>query len=289
MLNSIIPGLNFLRYNGGKIAYRDAGEGPTILLFHGMNGSSKSWATLFNSLGNKFRLVAWDAPSFGESDVFGDSIEDYTNAAKALISSLEVEDIIVIGHSMGGLIATRLAGDKDVSLAGLVLSSCHLGFGRPKGEALMSRYADRIDALTKREVDMSYALERAKRSTPEGTPKHVREYLVEVAKGARMESIRDGGRMSQETDNSHICKNIKVPVVILSGGKDKIISPDMHDALITALPEAEQVVFPEAGHASYVEYPKLFQKQVEVLAKKVWKPKQSNSKNNNNSNIFREE
>ena len=41
------------------------------------------------------------------------------------------------------------------------------------------------------------------------------------------------------------------------GGKDKIISPDMHDALITALPEAEQVVFPEAGHASYVECPKL--------------------------------
>ena len=36
-----------------------------------------------------------------------------------------------------------------------------------------------------------------------------------------------------------------------------------------ALPEAEHVVFPEAGHASYVEYPKLFQKQVEVLAKKV--------------------
>ena len=36
-----------------------------------------------------------------------------------------------------------------------------------------------------------------------------------------------------------------------------------------ALPEAEHVVFPEAGHASYVEYPKLFQKQVVVLAKKV--------------------
>ena len=127
MLNSIIPGLNFLRYNGGQIAYRESGEGPTILLFHGMNGSSKSWATLFNSLGDKFRLVAWDAPSFGESDVFGDSIEDYTNAAKALISSLEVEDIIVIGHSMGGLIATRLAVDKDVSLSGLVsVSYTHL-------------------------------------------------------------------------------------------------------------------------------------------------------------------
>ena len=289
MLNSIIPRLNFIEYNGGQIAYRESGEGPTILLFHGMNGSSKSWATLFNSLGEKFRLVAWDAPSFGESDVFGDSIEDYTNAAKALISSLEVEDIIIIGHSMGGLIATRLASDKDVSLAGVVLSSCHLGFGRPKGEALMSRYADRIDALTGKEVDMSYALERAQRSTPEGTPKHVREYLVEVAKGARMEGIRDGGRMSQETDNSYICKNIKVPVIILSGGKDKIISVEMHEALVSALPEAKQVVFPKAGHASYVEYPELFQKQVVGLAKKVWKPKHSNSNLNNNSNIFREE
>ena len=89
MLNSIIPDINFIEYGRGQIAYRESGQGPTILLFHGMNGSSKSWATLFNSLGDKFRLVAWDAPSFGESDVFGDSIEDYTHAAKALISSLE--------------------------------------------------------------------------------------------------------------------------------------------------------------------------------------------------------
>ena len=37
MLNSIIPGLNFLQYNGGQIAYRESGEGPTIVLFHGMN------------------------------------------------------------------------------------------------------------------------------------------------------------------------------------------------------------------------------------------------------------
>jgi pimeloyl-ACP methyl ester carboxylesterase len=42
-----------------------------------MNGGSQSWAHLFQSLAPSFRVVAWDAPGFGESDVFGDSVEDF--------------------------------------------------------------------------------------------------------------------------------------------------------------------------------------------------------------------
>ena len=271
MLKVVVPDLQFIPYKGKKIAYREKGKGSTILLFHGMNGNSCSWAPLFNLLGDQFRVIAWDAPSFGHSDVFGDSIIDYNKSAKALVDALEIEDAILIGHSMGGLIATRLAVEKNISLAGLVLSSCHLGFGLPKGQALMARYADRIDVLSKSNADNTYAIERARRSTPDGTPSYVIEFLAEVAGSARIEGIRDGGRMSQETDNTNICRSIKVPVLILSGGKDKIISNKMHSALVQALPKAEQVTFTEAGHASYAEYPELFQTQIEVMANRVWK------------------
>ena len=105
MLEFNIPTLKYLSYRHGQIAYVDTGEGPTLFLLHGMNGNSKSWANLFHSLNSSYRVIAWDAPSFGKSDVFGDSIEDYKNAAKALIETLKLENIILIGHSMGGLIA----------------------------------------------------------------------------------------------------------------------------------------------------------------------------------------
>ena len=270
MLELNIPTLKYLSYRHGKIAYVDTGEGPTLFLLHGMNGNSKSWANLFHSLNSSYRVIAWDAPSFGKSDVFGDTIEDYKNAAKALIETLKLENIILIGHSMGGLIATQLAYDDDVSISGLILSSTHLGFGYPKGIALMERYSNRLETFSSKQSDIDYAMERAQRNTPKGTSQAVVEFLANVALGIRLESIRDGGRMSQETDNTSICNNLRVPVLILSGAKDTVISTEMHASLIAALPGATEVVFPHAGHASYAEYPDQFNLQVTEFAKKVW-------------------
>ncbi len=270
MLEFNIPTLKYLSYRHGQIAYVDTGEGPTLFLLHGMNGNSKSWANLFHLLNSSYRVIAWDAPSFGKSDVFGDSIEDYKNAAKALIETLKLENIILIGHSMGGLIAAQLAHDDDVSISGLILSSTHLGFGCPKGDTLMERYANRLETFSSKQSDIDYAMERARRNTPEGTSQAVVEFLANVALGIRLESIRDGGRMSQETDNTTICNNLKVPVLILSGAKDTVISTEMHASLIAALPGATEVVFPKAGHASYAEYPDQFIFQVTEFAKKVW-------------------
>ena len=270
MLEFNIPTLKYLSYRHGQIAYVDTGEGPTLFLLHGMNGNSKSWANSFHSLNSSYRVIAWDAPSFGNSDVFGDSIEDYKNAAKALIKTLKLENIILIGHSMGGLIAAQLAHDDNVSISGLILSSTHLGFGCPKGDSLMERYANRLETFSSKQSDIDYAMERAQRNTPEGTSQAVVEFLANVALGIRLESIRDGGRMSQETDNTTICNNLKVPVLILSGAKDTVISTEMHASLIAALPGATEVVFPKAGHASYAEYPDQFICQVTEFAKKVW-------------------
>jgi pimeloyl-ACP methyl ester carboxylesterase len=235
-----------------------------------MNGHSQSWANSFYSLSSSFRVIAWDAPSFGGSDVFGDSSEEYKNAAKALITSLKLENIILIGHSMGGLIATQLAYDSDVSVSGLVLSSTHLGFGCPKGAALMARYATRLETFNAKLSDVDYAIERAQRNTPKDTSELVIKFLANVALGIRVESIRDGGRMSQETDNTTICNNLKVPVLVLTGAKDTVISAEMHASLIAALPRAHKVVFPKAGHASFAEYPDQFNYQVIEFAKKVW-------------------
>ena len=95
LLESNILTLKYLSYRHGQIAYVDTGEGPTLFLLHGMNGNSKSWANLFHSLNSSYRIIAWDAPSFGKSDVFGDTIEDYKNAAKALIETLKLKNIIL--------------------------------------------------------------------------------------------------------------------------------------------------------------------------------------------------
>ncbi len=261
-----LPELKYCSYRNGRLAYREAGVGPTLFLLHGMNGGSQSWEYLFQSLANSFRIVAWDAPGFGESDVFGDSVEDFKDAALALMDSLKLNNAILIGHSMGGVVALQLATIQEASVSGLILSSTHLGFNCPKGAALMPRYANRIERMTSNGVDIAYGRERAKGSTPPETSEAVIDFLATIAAGSRVEGIRNGGRMSQEANNLEICANVKVPVLILSGEKDTVIPSNMHSDLLEALPEAQQYVFPDAGHASYVEFPDLFNKRVKDFA-----------------------
>ena len=86
---SSLPELKYFSYKNGQLSYREAGVGPTLFLLHGMNGGSQSWPHLFQSLAPTFRVVAWDAPGFGESDVFGDSVEDFKDVAVALMKSLK--------------------------------------------------------------------------------------------------------------------------------------------------------------------------------------------------------
>ena len=74
MLQFKLPELKYLSYRQGQIAYRETGTGQTLFFLHGMNGNSKSWENLFYSLSSSFRVIAWDAPSFGGSDFFGENI-----------------------------------------------------------------------------------------------------------------------------------------------------------------------------------------------------------------------
>ena len=171
---------------------------------------------------------------------------------------------------MGGLVATQLADDNEISADGLILSSTHLGFGLKKGQELIERYSNRIKAFESRTSEVDYAINRTRRNTSKDTPEEVIQFLANIATDLRVESIRDGGRMSQETDNTNICNNLNVPVLILSGGKDKVISTDMHAALAAAIPGAKKVVFPNAGHASFAECADQFNDHVKNFAEKVW-------------------
>ena len=75
--------------------------------------------------------------------------------------------------------------------------------------------------------------------------------------------------MCQETDNTNVSHDVNVPVLILSGGKDTVISPEMHALLVAAFPDAQRVEIPKAGHASYAEYPDIFNEQIKEFATKA--------------------
>jgi pimeloyl-ACP methyl ester carboxylesterase len=103
--------LTYLELHGDRIAYRDAGHGPVLLLIHGMAGSSATWRAIIPLLSKNHRVIAPDLLGHGESaKPRGDySLGAFAVFLRDLLDELGVDRATVIGQSLGGGIAMQFA------------------------------------------------------------------------------------------------------------------------------------------------------------------------------------
>lgn len=101
--------LKYLELHGDRIAYRDAGSGETVLLIHGMAGSSDTWRAVIPQLAKKYRVVAPDLLGHGQSDKpRGDySLGAFAVWLRDLLDELGVARATVVGQSLGGGVAMQ--------------------------------------------------------------------------------------------------------------------------------------------------------------------------------------
>lgn len=107
-----------------KIAYKDEGSGQVILCLHALGHSSKDFASLYSLPQNNFRIISIDFPGHGISDNSKHSISA-TYLAKVtneFIKKLELQNVIIIGNSIGGATAIRIASNNP-NIRNLVLAN----------------------------------------------------------------------------------------------------------------------------------------------------------------------
>jgi pimeloyl-ACP methyl ester carboxylesterase len=97
--------------HGHRRAFVLAGDGPPLLLLHGIGNSAQTWAGVVEKLAAEHTVVAPDLLGHGSSDKpRGDySIAGYANGMRDLLSVLDLEQVTVVGHSLGGGIALQFA------------------------------------------------------------------------------------------------------------------------------------------------------------------------------------
>jgi len=103
--------LRYRTIHGHKGAFRMAGNGPAVLLIHGIGDSSETWAPIIPGLARHYRVIVPDLLGHGHSDKpRGDySIGGYANGLRDLLSVLGVDRATLVGHSLGGGIAMQFA------------------------------------------------------------------------------------------------------------------------------------------------------------------------------------
>jgi pimeloyl-ACP methyl ester carboxylesterase len=94
-----------------KIAYRQCGQGPTVLFIHGFCENKDLWLAFEKHLSAAYQTIAIDLPGFGESrdNAHYRSVEEMAREVEILLEELQIERCVVIGHSLGGYVALALA------------------------------------------------------------------------------------------------------------------------------------------------------------------------------------
>lgn len=242
--------------NATGISYLRAGDGPPLVMLHGIGGNATQFQRQIDGLSDAWTVIAWDAPGYGGSGDPGDGwlMADYATALAGLLDALGLDRVNLLGQSWGGVLAQTFVGRYPERVRALVLSDTSMG-GRsqPEAERLASLNA-RLAALeTMTPAEMAVARTPAVLG-PDPTADASREA------GAMMAQIRpDGYRRAAialaEADTRAILPDIRVPTLILAGQHDRIVPPATAAALQAAIPGATSITIPDTGHLSGQEDP----------------------------------
>lgn len=112
-------------HGDARVRYLTAGEGDAVVLVHGLGGAAENWVELAPELARRHRVIVPDLPGHGFSEPTGRAgdLGPYADAVLAVCAAEGVERAIVVGHSLGGVVAIRLALARPELVRGLVLCS----------------------------------------------------------------------------------------------------------------------------------------------------------------------
>jgi pimeloyl-ACP methyl ester carboxylesterase len=264
--------LKHVRIHGHDLGYRIAGQGPTVLLIHGIAGSSATWRDVMRRLGSRYTLVAPDLLGHGESaKPAGDySLGAYANVLRDFLGIVGISRVTVVGHSFGGGVAMQFCYQNPETCERVVLVDSG-GLGRdvswllrfmtyPGSEYLMPVIFPGFvrkpgDSLSRRLHSWGVRVPRLNemwRSYASLTDGANRQSFIRTIRSV----IEPGGQAVSAMDRLYLTQ--LVPTMIVWGEQDAIIPVSHAYAAHEAIPNSRLEVIPDAGHFPQAESPEVF-------------------------------
>ncbi len=261
------PPSRFIEVNGMQVHLRD--EGPhddpaPIVLLHGTAASLHTWQGWATALRDQRRVIRFDLPGFGLTGP--NRQNDYSTAAdvlfvRAVMDKLGVQRFVIGGNSLGGLIAWNVAARMPDRVDRLILVDAA---GYPlQGAGQDIPLALRIARMPGLRRVAQYVLprglvENALRKLY-GDPAKVNSDLVDrysdmVRRAGDREAL--GLRVDQQRPaDLRLLQEIKAPTLIIWGGRDRLLPPEMGERFEDDIPGAKLVLLPDLGHMPMEEDP----------------------------------
>lgn len=234
---------------------------PTLVLLHGIGSRAVSWWPVVDDLAAHFRLVAVDLRGHGDSDkpAAGYLLPAYAADLDGLLAALGLDRPLLLGHSLGGLIALTWAVDHPDAAAAIALEDTTLRGGPALAPAFDGWLA--LSRLTPAQAAAHYAREH-----PEWTAEECcrrAESITAVAPAVfaelrddNLRAVADGG----SGDRIAPLAGIRSPLLLVHGDLEAggMVHPDDATRLAVTVPNARVVRIPGASHSLHRDRPRAF-------------------------------
>lgn len=263
-----VSALRFAQVRDLRIAYREGGVGrDAVILIHGLCSATFTWQDVFETVATRHRTIALDLKGYGASDKPASDyhLDTQADVVLGLMDELEIERVALVGNSMGGAIALRVAARWPDRVTRLVLAdpavySSHLRSRLVRWLLGWNGWLGRVTAFhTLRllarspsfiESRMREIYGRMETITPERVAAYHRLLNDPACQRAIVATLQAWDLRAVERD-LHL---VHQPTLIVWGRHDRLIHPHFGERLVRDLPQAE-LKFLDCGHAPQEEMP----------------------------------
>jgi abhydrolase domain-containing protein 6 len=242
--------------NGVEVYYRESGNknNPSLFFIHGFLGSSYDWIEMIRYYDDNYHVIAIDLPGFGASEKslnYNYSRENQADTVIELIKSLQLKDVTLVGHSMGGMISLMSAYKEPELIKQLVLiGSAGVGSGGTQGALPLFVYDYVVNNYYIQRTLFNTAYSPSEVEAGQVTDQMFKEMYYYTSKipaevFAKFSLDADGGYLDDKFES------ILQPTFLLWGSDDGFVSVENGYIMDNRLPNSTLAVIDKAGHLPF--------------------------------------
>lgn len=252
--------------------YEEAGRGHPVILLHGSGPGATGKSNFSHNIGplaGHFRVLAPDMPGWGASQACPAERLDHPGAVVQFMDALGIDRAAVVGNSMGGVTAVRLAAEHPDRVSHLITMGAPISLGPklfgPAGpseglKALVMAYAtptpEAFEKLVQIMVfDPAYAtaeLCRARAEAAAQCPEHLTNFLAGIPSGGPVRRFATAEQLAA----------ITAPTLLIHGRDDRVVHFENSLALLAAIPDSRLMLINRCGHWAMIEHAAEFNRLV---------------------------
>lgn len=237
--------------------YVDEGSGSAILLLHGLFGSLSNFTEVINHFSKNHRVIVPFLPLY-TSALIDTSLQNLVSFIDQFIEDMKLENIAIVGNSLGGHIALLYALKKSSKINSMILTASSGLFENSMGNSYPKKDYDYI----KRKTEETFY-------NPKLATKELIDEVYEIVNDReKVLRVLFLAKSAIRNNLKAELSKIKVPVQLIWGEQDLITPPFVAEEFHKLLSNSEMVIIDKAGHAPMMEQPNLFIEHMEQFLNK---------------------